>query len=389
MVTLKLAYKNIIGAGLRTWLNVVVLSFSFVLIIWTQGLYKGMNQQASRAMKEMELGGGQFWHPEYDPYDPLTLEDSHGPIPEELQVLIDKGEAVPILITSATIYPDGRFQTVQLKGILPEQSILGLPTGSLRNGQELPVLIGTRMAKSANLDIGDYFTIRWRDARGVFDAIDGKVVNIFRTTVGAVDRGQIWVPIDRLREMLGMPGEGTIVVIGKDTVVPEKAGDWVFRNLDYLLREIAEVIRTKKVGASIMYALLLSMALLAIFDTQVLSLFRRRKEMGTLMALGMTRGMLIRIFTLEGAFHGILAVLVGAVYGVPLLIWFEKNGWPLPDYADDFGMALGNTLYPIYGAWLVIGTTLLILLAVTIVSFLPTRRIAKLKPTDALRGKIS
>jgi len=45
----KLALRNLLGAGLRTWLNVVVLSFSFVAIIWTQGLYEGMNDQARRA----------------------------------------------------------------------------------------------------------------------------------------------------------------------------------------------------------------------------------------------------------------------------------------------------------------------------------------------------
>jgi ABC-type lipoprotein release transport system permease subunit len=35
----------------------------------------------------------------------------------------------------------------------------------------------------------------------------------------------------------------------------------------------------------------------------------------------------------------------------------------------------------------VLGTTVLVLIVTTIVSFLPTRRIAKLKPTDALRGR--
>jgi len=32
---------------------------------------------------------------------------------------------------------------------------------------------------------------------------------------------------------------------------------------------------------------------------------------------------------------------------------------------------------------------LLVLIVTTIVSYLPTRRIAKLKPTDALRGKMT
>jgi putative ABC transport system permease protein len=37
----------------------------------------------------------------------------------------------------------------------------------------------------------------------------------------------------------------------------------------------------------------------------------------------------------------------------------------------------------------VAGTTVLVLLVTTAVSFMPVRRIARLKPTDALRGKFS
>jgi len=132
------------------------------------------------------------------------------------------------------------------------------------------------------------------------------------------------------------------------------------------------------------------MALLAIFDTQVLSIFRRRKEMGTLMALGMTRSGVIKLFTLEGALHGILALVMGAVYGIPLMVLTATKGLPLPsDAIDKMGVAMPSVLYPSYGFWLIFGTTLFVFITVTVVSFLPTRKIAKLKPTDALRGKLS
>jgi putative ABC transport system permease protein len=36
-LAIKLAYRNLIGAGLRTWLNVIVLSFAFVVILWLRG----------------------------------------------------------------------------------------------------------------------------------------------------------------------------------------------------------------------------------------------------------------------------------------------------------------------------------------------------------------
>ena len=111
--------------------------------------------------------------------------------------------------------------------------------------------------------------------------------------------------------------------------------------------------------------------------------------MGTLMSMGMTRGKIIQLFTLEGAMHSVLAALVAAIYGIPLLLWSAKSGWAMPEAVDDFGMALGEALFPVYGTGLVVGTTILILVVTTIVSFLPTRRIAKLKPTDALRGKMT
>ncbi|MFH0991786.1 MAG: hypothetical protein V1799_17395 [bacterium] len=60
MLTLKLAIRNILGAGLRTWLNVVALSFAFVTIIFLQGLYNGMNDQAEKATVEALYGGGQY-----------------------------------------------------------------------------------------------------------------------------------------------------------------------------------------------------------------------------------------------------------------------------------------------------------------------------------------
>ncbi|MFC2170124.1 ABC transporter permease, partial [Acidobacteriota bacterium] len=156
-----------------------------------------------------------------------------------------------------------------------------------------------------------------------------------------------------------------------------------------LLKDIDYLVKTKQVGGSIFYVILLSLAMLAIFNTQVLSIFRRRKEMGMLMSMGMTRGKIIQLFTLEGAIHSVLAAVVAAIYGIPLLLNFAKKGWAMPEAVDDYGIALGEAIFPVYGIGLVIGTTILILLVTTIVSFLPTRKIAKLKPTDALRGKMT
>jgi len=389
MTLLRLALKNLLGAGLRTWLNVVVLSLSFVLIIWLQSLYKGMGDQAKEAKIDIEFGGGQYWHEYYDPLDPLKLEDAHGIVPDPIQEKIDEGEATPILVAQASIYPEGRLRTILFKGIDPRQSVVNLPAKFLvGEGEEIPALVGTRMAKSAGLELGGTVTVRWRDAKGTFDARDVRITQIMNTSVGTVDQGQIWIPLQTMRELMGMENEASLVVVAQNAGdIPDVSG-WEFKTLEFLLADIEGLVRTKTTGGSIMYIFLLLLAMLAIFNTQVLSIFRRRKEMGTLMALGFTRSKVIQLFTLEGAMHSVLAALVAAVYGIPFLVWFAKTGWALPQ-GTDFGFALGEKIFPAYSAGLVVGTVVLVLMVTTIVSFLPTRKIARLKPTDALRGRMS
>ncbi len=390
MIIPKLAIRNMLGAGIRTWLNAFVLSFAFVAIIWTQGLYVGMGEQIVHAMKDAEIGGGQYWQKDYDPYDPLSLPEAHGIVPDTLQDMIDAKKATPILVLQGTIYPKGRFMPILLKGIDPRQSILTLPSRFLeQTSAEFPALIGNRTAQNTGLRMGDSVTIRWRDANGVFDARDIQIVHVMNTSVQSIDLGQIWLPLSLIQELSGMSNEASLVIVAKDTEnFPGQTG-WTLRDLDYLLEDVRTVVKSKTLGASILYTVLMALAMLAIFDTQVLSIFRRKKEMGTLMALGFTRLKVIQLFTIEGAILGILAAIVAAIYGIPLLTMFAKHGWVLPQAMDSYGYAIGEKLFPAYSAGLIAGTTTLVLISTTIVSFLPTRKIAKLKPTDALRGRMS
>jgi len=391
MIIPKLAFRNMLGAGAKTWLNAVVLSMAFVAIIWGQGLYIGMDAEVSRAMIEAEYGGGQYWVEGYDPFDPFTIQDAHRPLTGPMRALVEKGQATPFLIVQGTIYPGGRIVPVLLKGIDPGQKLLSIPSSVLKAADnELPALIGARMSATSGLKKGDTVTVRWRDAKGTFDAKDLQIVEVMRTTVQSIDSGLIWLPLQTLQEMAGISSEATIVVTEKNYGPAVPIPGWTFKNLDYLLDDIKSVVQAKTIGSSILYSILLFLAMLAIFNTQLLSIWRRRKEIGTMMALGFSRGKVIRLFTLEGALNGVLAALVGAVYGIPLLAYTATHGLGLPaDQIDSFGIAISEKLYPTYSGALVVGTTILVFAITTIVSFMPTRKIAKLKPTDALRGKLT
>jgi putative ABC transport system permease protein len=389
-LAIKLAFKNLIGAGLRTWLNVIVLSFSFVLIIAAKGILVGWDRQAKNDMAEWEIGGGQYWHENYDPYDAFTLDEAHAPIPPTFTGDINNGNMVPVLITQGTIYPEGRMQSILIKGIPPGQNLLELPTSKLDTlvGGAIPSIIGGNMARANKLKTGDYITIRWRDANGTFDAAQICITGIFHTNVPTVDIAQVWVPLDSLQSMMIMPDEATLFTFRDKETERAETKNWKLMTFDALVSDIEEMIKTKSAGQAIFYTILLLLALLAIFDTQVLSIFRRQKEIGTYVALGLTRRQVVGLFTVEGAMHAIFAAIVGAIYGIPFLVWFAKKGISLGLSSADYGFAIAETMYPVYSASLVAGTTIIVLLATTIVSYWPSRKIAKMNPTEALRGKI-
>jgi len=236
----KLALKNILGAGFRTWLNIFILSLAYFTIISMQGLFVGWNEDAAREIKEWHIAEGQYWQANYDPYDPFTLEDSHEIIPAELTELVENGDAIPILLTPASIYPQGRMQNILLKGIDPSQKLLKIPTAKLNTeSEEFTAIIGDRMAKSSELKEGDYVTLRWRDANGALDAIDVKIGHIFEASVLAVDSNVMWIPLSRMQAMLDLKNEATKIVLKNAETATEHNG-WIFRDEAFLLQDLTK-----------------------------------------------------------------------------------------------------------------------------------------------------
>jgi|TARA_Y100000782_G_scaffold100693_1_gene115850 ABC-type lipoprotein release transport system permease subunit len=385
----KIAIKNLFGAKLRTALNVFVTSISFFLVIFVSGMYDGMREHAKNVTIETEVAGGTYWHPEYDSMDPRTFEDSHSTIPTKIKKLINQKQAFAVLVSQASIYPNGRIMPVILKGVTPDQNIVDMPTNVLTEHSNItiPVLIGNGMAKNANLEVGDSFTIRWLDADRTYDADEGTIVHIMETENFKLDLGHIWIPLSKAQSMLAMENQATYVTYAKELPMIKDSGDWIHHDINYMIRDMEALIKADEPGAQIMYSILLALAAMGIFNAQVLSIFRRGREIGTLMALGMTRSRVVGLFTLEGGLNAFLAGIIALVLFGPVLYFFSTNGIPLPMDYTEMGMLVAKRLMPVYSVGLIVSTTILISIIVLAVSYMPSRKITKMRPTDALRGK--
>jgi putative ABC transport system permease protein len=386
----KLAWRNILGAGLRSWINVLIIALVLIGMIWLQALYAGWMHSAISDSSNWEFGQGRYRVTNYDPYDPFSWDKSYASIPSQLNPAIEHGDAIPVLISAGVIYPQGRILSIVIKGIPAKQHVLQMPTAALADTTNgIAALIGMSMARSSHLKVGDTVTLRWRDAHGAFNADNARIAQIMDAPLSTIDAGQIWVDLNRLQSMKDLASNATMVIMKNPGEINLNNNKWQYESLDVLMQDIRNIMKTESIFEYLIFCLMLFLAMIAIFDTQVLAVFKRRKEIGTFSSLGMTKTQIIRMFTLEGVMYCLLAIVLGAVLGMPLFLYYGIKGYPMPKGVSDLGFAgAHDSLIFKYNPLMIMNTLIIVLLITTIVSWLPTLRIARMKPTDALRGKM-
>lgn len=392
VMILRLAYKNIIGYGWRSTVNMLILAIVLIGMVWMQAMYYSWIKVAETQQKAWEYGKGMLRVRSYDPFDAFSWEKSYAPTPPALKPAIADGKVIPVLMSPATIYPDGRMMPAMLKGIPTDQQLLKFPSELLRNNdsQFVPAIMGTAMAKSTRLHEGDIFSLRVKDVNGAFNALDLQLVKIVPIPVPSIDIGTVWMGLKDMQNVKAMPDMASYYILGDKSLSNIDAPGFRFIPNNEYFADLYQIRETERGQEYIMYALLLFLAMIAVFDSQALAVFKRRKEIGTLTALGMTTGKIALLFTTEGVFYMLFASVLAAILGFPLFWYFAVYGYRIPAGYEDFGMpGFSEPIYFSYPISIILGTLAFVFVLTAFVSWLPTRRIASLKPTDALRGKVN
>ena len=159
-----------------------------------------------------------------------------------------------------------------------------------------------------------------------------------------------------------------------------------FETVDELIADILNLIENDRKYAKIFWVILIFLAGIGVFNTQILNVFKRQKEIGTLMALGMTAAQVVGLFTLEGSMAALLSVVVALILGTILFAWFQSVGLDITHLAESTIPVHENILLDIHSGE-VISTMIIIVCVMVLVSWLPVRKITRLDPTLALRGR--
>lgn len=309
------------------------------------------------------------------------------PVPDVLGNLLAKDKA-EVLVQQGQLYPNRRLFPVQLRGIAMDQSLLSLPLAGLKSfedkpGETIPAVVGVKMARKAHLKKGDTVVLKWRDKGGAVDARDILIVDVGDIINPRIDDGVVWLRLDHLRSMTDRDGEVSWVAV-REYLGPVQGFE--FHGIEILMSDLLALLRQDRINSKILWGILMVLVCTSVFNTQILNIFKRQKEIGTLMALGMEPKRIVSIFTLEGVLGALWALVLAVVLGVPFFIWFHGVGFDVT-HLSEASFPIRETIYPDYQPREIL-VSVSIVLALSIASaWVPVRKVTRLDPTLALRGR--
>ncbi len=236
-------------------------------------------------------------------------------------------------------------------------------------------IIGKNVAQRFSLHPGDEFYLDFKDERAGF-----KVAGIVE--VGGSEDNQIFIPLMAAQSLSGRDGQVDLTQIRASAdELPlssiaselEKAiPDTQARVLGQIADAEKNVLFKIELLITLITALVLIVAAVAVFSTMSASVMERTKEIGLMKALGARDSRIAVIFLVEASAIGLSGGILGNIIGMGLAQLISKS-------------VFNTYLHPQAVA---IPVTLAVALVITTVaSLLPVRNAMNVKPIIALRGE--
>lgn len=262
------------------------------------------------------------------------------------------------------------------------------------------VVIGIGLANELELNIGDKFTPITMTRKGASSGITFTVSGMGKFTSAAYTNKSFIAPLTEIPEILKMKGAVSQIFIKG---IPDKELEVTADRMNKLLQDSGyteiEALTWKDVGLSftmirladitytIMAFFFFILASTVIANTMLMVVFERRKEIGTITAMGMDGNEVVRLFFLEALVLGVLGAGFGIILSVLVVVPLSIIGIDFSDIAESFEMGSSFVIYPLLTVKSTVVVFLYSVFVASFISFFPSRSAVKVDPVVALRSE--
>ena len=295
--------------------------------------------------------------------------------------------AAPICRGPATAIRGGAEENVVVTGVETEsfQSVIDVRNRLTDGGFVLDsnqAVIGSALASTLGLAVGERFRLTTANRPGGVYQVSGVV----RFGVARIDESWVLLSMRNAQTLLGLPGgvtgiEAAVSQIYEAEAIAERlrrntglrVESWMARNA-----ELLSGLRSQSASSNLIQAFVLIAVAIGIASVLIVSVVQRRKEIGILRAMGLSRRLTQRVFLLQGAMLGMAGAMLGAALGTLLIAAFKAVAL----------RSNGMRLFPIdLSLTLLLSTGIVAIVTGVLSAVFPARRAASLDPAVAIRNE--
>ncbi|MDG0980818.1 MAG: FtsX-like permease family protein [Halieaceae bacterium] len=340
----QLAWRNLWRHKKRSWLTIGAMVFCNTLLIFLVGLQVGNYRMMIDNTLGVLTGHIQVQTPGYldSPKLRESMGDSEDLIKEIRATLGTNIKVAPRLAGGALLSSENRSFGAQILGVDPTlEQEFGLLAGTIGQGRWLnsgtEIVIGETLAKNLQVSVGDELTLLGSGYDGSFAANVLTVVGIFQTSMADMNRGLALIPLAEFQYTFSADNQLNVMAIALpkfgetedakarlSTVLAAK--QLVARDWNELVPGLRQAILSDVISAFFIYLVLVVVIVFSVLNTQLMAVLERRREFGTLLALGIAPVQLGRLVFTETLFLGLLGLTIGVAGGLALNYYLSLHG---------------------------------------------------------------
>ncbi len=400
-MTARLALRNILRNRRRSLITIAVIVFGCVGIILFGGYkaltFTGLRESTIRRIGHLQIHGAGL--------EPGTSQNPLESGLDDVGAIRSVVERDPRVkgtaaqITMMGLVSNGeRSETFLATGVEPAKDRASNPY-RLVSGTELPdgesdaVLLGRGLAASFDPKPGDFVTLMTTTTTGSLNAMDVRVAGIIATGVKEYDERAVRMPLDGAQQLMQTTRVERLLVFLDQTAETDAVASSLaraFRSEGWRLEikhwsDLApfyhQVVLLYEGIFGFIGLIVSAVVIFSVANTVVMSIFERTREMGTLMAMGTTRGRVWRLFFLEGMLTGAIGGAAGLVTGSALAMLINRGKVMLPPPP---GYTTGYRLEILLEPRVLVTAFALAIVTATLSSILPALKASRMKIVDAL-----
>jgi ABC-type lipoprotein release transport system permease subunit len=406
-IVLRLAWRNLWRQPRRTWLTIGAMVFSNALLVFMISIQFGMYDLMIDNTLQAFTGHMQVQAPGYKDDQKIRqvvpdIDKLARNIRQSLGVETVSARGAAFALASS----EERSYGLQIFGVDPDhEPLVSSIPGLVKEGRFLndtnaaEIVIGKVLARNLRVGLGDELTLLGSGRDGSFAAGVVIVAGIFDSGVPDMDRSIAEVPLGYFQDMFYMERAGHQIVI----TTPDLAGiepvrlqvedllpansDLVVLDWDELQPGLKQAIQADISSAFFMYGVLVILVAFSVLNTQLMSVLERTHEFGIVMSLGLTPGRLGRLVILETVMMGAIGMILGALFGGLITLWFGWKGFSYPgmdQMAANFN--LPDRFYPQATMLTLVLGPAVVFLGSVLSALYPALRLYWLHPVEAMRA---